>query len=496
MYVFVFLLVIFLIYGTWLLFRAIKAHYDKKSLSSCDALFLSIFGGKRCEAIKLIRDIWKNKETVSKATSFSHDVLYKPKGFLNAGAFGVPSPQKKKSEDAFFASSEISAIGVADGVGSVSKLGLDPSLFSKFIAEVCQASIENHYLREQRDTGSLFLKLDSYITPAKIERKSDEEPFFQTLSGPYSPTKLLNITAKNFSISQNSKIEDKFFGIQSLDAFPSFLGVNQAYEKSKVTGPKGSSTLCVACLTKEYRREESKEIFAIPCTAIDLNFLEDPNFENLREDHVRFVLDVTNIGDSGCMVLRRDEATGIRTIVFRSLDMKHSHNTPCQLSNLNPTCCDPPENAHLYRVEVKKGDLVLLATDGLFDNVWDFELAKVCDGFISPNDVDLVVASQRLGLPKCEEGVNNMIKDLKRATDPVHMARVLGNLAAERGKIFTLKPTVFASNLRMDRLRWTKREYLTPWAANAPIWNENFLFGCRWEGGKPDDVSVVCAWIE
>ena len=63
-------------------------------------------------------------------------------------------------------------------------------------------------------------------------------------------------------------------------------------------------------------------------------------------------------------------------IIIRSHEQQHYFNTPFQLS-LPPTelqsqvLADRPESADQYEFSVEDGDVILLATDGLFDNVPD-----------------------------------------------------------------------------------------------------------------------------
>lgn len=75
-----------------------------------------------------------------------------------------------------------------------------------------------------------------------------------------------------------------------------------------------------------------------------------------------------NIGDSGFMVVRKGE------IVHRSEEQQHYFNTPFQLSVPPPghggnVLSDSPESADTLSFPVKDGDVILVATDGVFDNV-------------------------------------------------------------------------------------------------------------------------------
>ena len=85
-----------------------------------------------------------------------------------------------------------------------------------------------------------------------------------------------------------------------------------------------------------------------------------------------------NLGDSGFLVLRNGK------IVHRSYEQTHCFNTPFQLS-LPPSgmddgmLCDHPEDADLYEFTVENGDIIILATDGVFDNLPDALLIEQTD---------------------------------------------------------------------------------------------------------------------
>jgi protein phosphatase PTC7 len=75
-----------------------------------------------------------------------------------------------------------------------------------------------------------------------------------------------------------------------------------------------------------------------------------------------------NIGDSGFIVVRKGE------IVHKSEEQQHYFNTPFQLSlpppgNQNRVLSDSPESADRNSFPVEDGDVILVATDGVFDNV-------------------------------------------------------------------------------------------------------------------------------
>jgi protein phosphatase PTC7 len=77
-----------------------------------------------------------------------------------------------------------------------------------------------------------------------------------------------------------------------------------------------------------------------------------------------------NIGDSGFRVIRGGQ------VVHRSQEQQHYFNTPFQLSIAPSTLqglvlSDSPSSAVTSSFTVEEGDVVLVGTDGLFDNLND-----------------------------------------------------------------------------------------------------------------------------
>eukprot|EP01113_Clastostelium_recurvatum_P003657 TRINITY_DN1159_c0_g1_i1.p1 TRINITY_DN1159_c0_g1~~TRINITY_DN1159_c0_g1_i1.p1 ORF type:complete len:424 (-),score=96.15 TRINITY_DN1159_c0_g1_i1:138-1409(-) len=81
-------------------------------------------------------------------------------------------------------------------------------------------------------------------------------------------------------------------------------------------------------------------------------------------------LSTANLGDSGFMVVRGSE------IVFRTKEQQHSFNFPYQLGTGSS---DLPEHADHYSIPVQEGDLVILGSDGLWDNLYDHEVVDVVE---------------------------------------------------------------------------------------------------------------------
>lgn len=85
-----------------------------------------------------------------------------------------------------------------------------------------------------------------------------------------------------------------------------------------------------------------------------------------------------NLGDSGYLVYRGGE------IIQKSKEQTHAFNTPYQLTllpdnpDLNFFIKDTPENCDFQKLELQTGDVILLATDGLWDNMPDYQILEVC----------------------------------------------------------------------------------------------------------------------
>ncbi|XP_062140009.1 protein phosphatase PTC7 homolog isoform X1 [Drosophila sulfurigaster albostrigata] len=110
---------------------------------------------------------------------------------------------------------------------------------------------------------------------------------------------------------------------------------------------------------------EQKQPILGSCTACVLTLLHDSS-----------TLYAANIGDSGLLIIR-DGA-----IVCRSMEQQHHFNTPYQLAVPPPgqglnVLTDGPECAALLQFELQQGDVLILATDGVYDNVSEELLVRV-----------------------------------------------------------------------------------------------------------------------
>lgn len=96
-------------------------------------------------------------------------------------------------------------------------------------------------------------------------------------------------------------------------------------------------------------------------------------------DGTKPALRAINVGDSAFWVLRLSPR-GKLAVACRSSPQQHSYNCPYQLGRLGDVALNSPSDGDIYEFPLAAGDLVLLATDGLFDALFPLEILEVAAG--------------------------------------------------------------------------------------------------------------------
>ncbi|XP_076801420.1 protein phosphatase PTC7 homolog [Clavelina lepadiformis] len=155
-------------------------------------------------------------------------------------------------------------------------------------------------------------------------------------------------------------------------------------------------------------------------------------------DRTKQTLHTANLGDSGFMIVRQGE------VIHRSTEQQHTFNTPYQLSmppeeHRGEVLHDAAEDADTTSFDLELGDIILTATDGLFDNM--------------PDSV--------------------ILKELSRLKD---------------SKYESIKHTAWSIAEQARDLSYDP-DYLSPFAKQAR------LNGYDVTGGKPDDITVLLSMV-
>ncbi|KAK3825723.1 MAG: phosphatase 2C-like domain-containing protein, partial [Benniella sp.] len=162
----------------------------------------------------------------------------------------------------------------------------------------------------------------------------------------------------------------------------------------------------------------------------------------LRDDELR----IANLGDCGVSVIRRNE------FIFRTEEQQHSFNYPYQLGTGSS---DSPSDALTFTVKVESGDIVVMGSDGIFDNLFDEDILEEVVRCIAAL-YSISTASQR--------------RHERRIPEP----SVICDALAKRAK-----------NVSEDT-----RHHGSPFQSRA------MQEGLYYQGGKRDDMSVLVAIIK
>uniref|UniRef100_A0A6T8H4W7 Protein phosphatase n=1 Tax=Hemiselmis andersenii TaxID=464988 RepID=A0A6T8H4W7_HEMAN len=83
-----------------------------------------------------------------------------------------------------------------------------------------------------------------------------------------------------------------------------------------------------------------------------------------------------NVGDSGLSVVRRSADDGTLKVVWKTNPQQHFFNCPFQLGGSSP---DSPDQAMKFKVPLQAGDLLVVATDGFYDNVYENQMIDLLE---------------------------------------------------------------------------------------------------------------------
>ena len=94
-----------------------------------------------------------------------------------------------------------------------------------------------------------------------------------------------------------------------------------------------------------------------------------------------------------------DRGSAGHRVIFRSKSQEHGFNFPFQVG----THGDDPQVAEQHEVELQAGDLVVLGTDGVFDNVYDFQVLQMVDRLSATSQLSPTLLAESLSRTAFEQ---------------------------------------------------------------------------------------------
>ncbi|KAJ2715627.1 hypothetical protein H4R19_001095 [Coemansia spiralis] len=242
-------------------------------------------------------------------------------------------------------------------------------------------------------------------------------------------------------VQRYEDIDDELFS-HYFDATPVDI-MRRAYEftvdEMKAASKRGSSTACVVVL---------------------------------RGDELR----VANLGDCGLTVVRQGD------MVYRTEEQQHSFNYPYQLGTEPHS--DKPSDAQVFRLKIQKGDVIIVGSDGVFDNLFDEDILEEVSLHLPPamraaGEPGLKYSTDSLlyeppppsptAAPATSDGARPRIALPQFHIDP----RAISRAIAQRAKLVS------------EDARYTE----------SPFQLRAMQEGLYYQGGKRDDIAVVVAVV-
>ncbi|KAJ1920308.1 Protein phosphatase 2C 7 [Mycoemilia scoparia] len=331
---------------------------------------------------------------------------------------------------------------VADGVGGWRDQGVDPSIFSRTLVSYSKHMVDKSFLLHKSDP----------IDPKEIMKKAYGQMLLDKLPLTGSSTELMfsiSLVDGNMKVAQ---LGDSTYWI--LEG-----GGNARNNRTPIDDESGAGSY----ITHKCPEQEHK--FNMPYQLSMFDKLMDQIYPSNGESEPISTgyfspTDDTDVGG--------DESVTTRSS-WKVTNGQDNSQKPSSKTNLIDSYFDTikkcgfdtPNHAKLFNHQLKHNDVVLLGTDGFFDNIFPDEVDSLFDSVLQTK-----ISDEKTLLQKVKG-----FKDSKMLLDTLDkkMMHTLVELLVEKTATNYLDPN-----------------YKSPFAKQS---------GGMFSGGKPDDITIILAWI-
>ncbi|KAJ2663788.1 hypothetical protein IW148_002346 [Coemansia sp. RSA 1199] len=205
----------------------------------------------------------------------------------------------------------------------------------------------------------------------------------------------------------------------------------------------------------------------------------------LRGDELR----VANLGDCGLTVVRQGD------MVYRTEEQQHSFNFPYQLGT--EAHSDTPSDAQVFRLKIQKGDVIIVGSDGVFDNLFDEDILEEVNQHLphvmrAAGEPELRYSNDSLWYESQQSGDK---LDAICQSSVVAPAPGTSVVAPSEAKFSLPQFHVDPSAISRAIARRAKRVSEDTRYAESPFQMRAMQEGLYYQGGKRDDITVIVAVV-
>jgi len=194
-------------------------------------------------------------------------------------------------------------------------------------------------------------------------------------------------------------------------------------------------------------------------------------------------LEVANLGDSGFVLLR------LNGVQYSSEPQTHAFNTPFQLSVVPPSMLlraaafggaqlmDQPRDAEVTRHALRHGDVLVFASDGLWDNLFNQDILRIVSRTMT-----------KLGAWTASDAGVQVDPNL---TPYTKLDRGQGTEAGGKSNIATLQSLLAAEIVGAAKTASIDTKRDGPFSKEV----KKYYPHDAWHGGKEDDICVVVVLV-